>query len=442
VWEKRRGITLVPRKFIQQKRLAVVKMKPKTYKWVVLLLGTLCLLASLGLGRFSFGAILPFMKEGLSLNYGQTGIVASGIFLGYLISAFFSGHFVIRYSAKKVIIFSCFLIIVGMTMAAFSPSFGLAYVASFIIGIGSGGANVPALGLVSKWFTPAKRGMALGVVNSGSGLGMVFSGLVVPVLIGLHPQDGWRFSWGLLALLVVVIVVLNLLFLKNSPDEVGMEPFGKTEKQNRKRKRFSTEGKSEVIYKNKTLWGLGFIYLTWGFSYLIFSTFMVDYLISDVQMDKVKAGQMFAIGGFVSIFSGFLMGSMSDKIGRYRTLLFIYTLQGSMLVAMGNTDHDFLILIEVILYALTLWGVPTVANAAISDLIHPRVATMGMGFITLFFGIGQFISPVVSGFLLESGFGYISVFLLSAVMAFIGGIGCLLLDIKNKKDERVSIQAS
>ncbi len=169
-------------------------MKEKTRIRVILFVLMLCGLASLGFGRFSFGAVLPFMKEGLALDYSQTGVVASGIFMGYLVSAFLSGYFVIRFSFKKVILASMMVISIGMVLLASARGFWSACFGSLLIGIGSGGSNIPSLGVIARWFAPKHRGKTMGIVNAGNGLGMLFSGMAVLLMVSMSPSDGWRYS--------------------------------------------------------------------------------------------------------------------------------------------------------------------------------------------------------------------------------------------------------
>ena len=87
------------------------------------------------------------------------------------------------------------------------------------MGVGSGAGNITSLGLVGKWFAVSHRGRALGIMNSGSGLGMIFSGFFVPVFM-VGNAEGWRMSWGLLAVCVLFILVLNLFFLIDDPSKI------------------------------------------------------------------------------------------------------------------------------------------------------------------------------------------------------------------------------
>ncbi|MDW7657477.1 MAG: MFS transporter [Bacillota bacterium] len=408
--------------------------------WVMLVFVMLTVIACLGFGRFSFGAILPFMKAGLAFDYRQAGAIGSSIFLGYLISVTLVGYVVIRFGAKKVIVLSLLLTAAGMFLTGRAPGFGIAYLGCLIMGLGTGGANLPAMGLISRWFAPVKKGMAMGIAMSGSGFGIVFSGFVVPRLVALGQEDGWRTSWFVLATLVVVVAVINLLFLKSSPEQLGLLPVGQAVslEQVPEKPIAAKKTSQHSIYKNPLIWRMGFIYFLWGFSYLVFSTFLVDYLINDLSFANELAGKLFAIVGFASILSGFIWGAISDRLGRFLVLAVVFCVQASMLAALSFTKNPGIIALEIAVYGITLWGVPAIMTASIADVTETKYFTVAIGFVTIFFSVGQFISPYLTGFIIESTGKYLVAFLVSAGLSLVGGFSALLLHATRRRAVKAS----
>ncbi|WP_227939332.1 MFS transporter [Alkalihalobacillus deserti] len=406
--------------------------------WFILGITLLNLFACLGLGRFSLGAILPFMKESLSMSYTEVGIIASAVFLGYLIGAISVGYFVQRFTAKRAIILALIIVALGMGMSTVVFNFWSSYVSLLIIGLGSGAANVASLSIVGKWFSVKLRGMAMGIAQSGSGLGMVIGGFLVPSIM-LVNNDGWRISWGVLSIIVLLIIFINVIFLEDNPEELHLKPVGtkgKLKEEIKKNEKKENGLLIDHVYKDKTIILIGLIYLTWGFSYIIFSTFLVDYLIIDTSIDSTKAGKYYAAAGIASIVSGFIWGILSDRIGRMLTLFIVYFFQSSLLLLLGLTKQPLLLLVVIILYALSLWAVPTVIVAAVSDRTTAHKASMAIGFITLFFGIGQWISPMIIGALLDAYGSYKAAFFVSAFICYFGSLGCIVMHVKSKNKLR------
>ncbi len=395
------------------------------------------MLGSLGFGRFSMGAILPFMREGLELDYRQMGLIASSAFIGYLFSVSVVGYFIMRFRAKAVIIYSLLILCGGMLICANAMSFWLAYIGCFLLGIGSGGSSIPAMELAGRWFSNEKKGMAIGTAMGGLGLGIVISGLIVPAIINIT-DEGWRVSWYILTLMTLIFVMINWLFLKNSPEELGLQPIGNENKEVKPPEKRETSIKSDKwnVYKNKQVWIVGLIYMSWGFSYLIFSTFLVDYLMNDIGFSKGVAGLFFSIAGFVSIVSGFIWGGLSDKLGRMFALSLVLSIQCSMLLLLSISTSMIVIALEVIVYGLTLWGVPTIMNASVSEFVSASFVPVAMGFVTIFFSIGQIISPVVMGMMIEATSNYFGAFLLSALISLGGAICCVMLHLNQNTKMR------
>ena len=153
------------------------------------------------------------------------------------------------------------------------------------------------------------------------------------------------------------------------------------------------------------------------------------------------AGKFFALAGIVSVVSGFIWGRLSDRIGRMLTLFLVYLTQTLVLVLFAVTTDPALLMIETILYALTLWAVPTVIVAAVSDITVSLKSPLAIGYITLFFGIGQWFSPMITGPVVEH-FSYGIAFCLSAFVCGLGSIGCFYLHFSLRNRNKFKVNAN
>ncbi|WP_078427757.1 MFS transporter [Alkalihalobacterium alkalinitrilicum] len=410
-------------------------MKSISHKgWLMLFLVLLSILACQGFARFSFGAIFPFMREGLNLTYQQAGFLTSSIFIGYLVGVINVSSIVKRFNAKKTIIIFLSLIIVSIMIIGSSNHFWVVFTACFFMGYASGGTFIPSLELVRRWFHQSKRGMAVGIAMAGGGAGMVFSGISVPFLVRAYGDTGWRLSWFIIAAFIFIIILFIGLMLKNSPDDINEKPLGDNDPKSIEESSRNGYEKSNIVYGNKLVWAIGSVYFIFGFSYLIYSTFLVDYFINDLSFSNEIAGFLFSVGGVASIISGFIWGTVSDRFGRMIALSFVFFIQTIVLLGLIYVTSYGVVFILVVLYGLTLWGVPTILTASMGDLIVPEKNPAAMGFITVFFGIGQLISPMITGYLVELDGNYMLALFLSIAACMVGGIGSVFIHIhlKNK----------
>jgi len=399
----------------------------------ILVAGIFTIFGSIGLGRFAIGMIIPEMGAGLGLTNTQLGIIVSGTFVGYLVSTAVSGELATRFGPRRVIAAAMFLISFGMVIAGIAHGFWPALAGQLLIGTGTGGSNVPAMGLITRWYSKKFRGTASGLMAMGSGLGFALAGTLVPFLVGLYGGAGWRMSWFYLGSLVFMIAVLGAVVFKNTPDEIGIEPIGGIEDidgaTSSSPRKAGKEGSAhwKDIYFSKPLWELGLIYFMFGFSYVIFTTFFAKYLVEEIGFSHSMAGQLWSVVGVVSIASGFLWGLLSDRIGRKSTLFIVYSLQGLCLLTLALVHAPNSIVLASLIYALTLWSIPAIMAATCADYVGGKFAPAAFGMITLFFGAGQAISPWVSGYILDLTHSFAIPFLVSAGAGIVGAILLLAL---------------
>jgi len=157
------------------------------YGWIIVVVGTLTIVACLGLARFAFGMLLPSMREALQMSYDEMGLLGTANFCGYLVAVGLT-PFALRHTTPRVLI-SAGLFLIAACMVGISC--GTSYLAVLtlytVVGIGSGLANIPLMVLVSYWFRRERRGRAAGFIVIGSGFAIILSGFLIPQLNTLYP---------------------------------------------------------------------------------------------------------------------------------------------------------------------------------------------------------------------------------------------------------------
>lgn len=368
------------------------------YGWIIVITGMAVLFSCLGLGRFSLGMLLPSMGVSLNLNYSQMGLIGTGNFVGYMVSVVLAGMIAKSIGARWTI--SIGLVLVGGSMMLISQSMGFLTVMSLYVatGIGSGLANVPMMGLVSHWFLKSTRGRAAGMMISGNGIAIVFTGLLIPWINATSRADGWRTGWLIIGAISLFVAVMAAFFLRNDPREKNLMPLGETDAP-----ATSTGQESEKRKKSNkwTMVHLGCIYSLFGATYVVYATFIVTAMVNERGFGENTAGTFWAVVGGLSIFSGPLFGWLSDRLGRKIGMMVVFTLFTiSYVLVAADLPNPFLYA-SIGIFGLAVWSIPTIMSAAVGDYTGPVRAVKAFGFITLFFGAGQIAGPAVAGYLAD-----------------------------------------
>ncbi len=402
------------------------------YGWVILVLAVATVGGALGLARFGYTMILPSMKTGLALSESGAGDLATGNLAGYLVFALACGFFSTRFSPRLIITFFMALVSISMLITGLAPDFSTALAGRILAGIGGGGTNIPVMGVVIAWFAVQKRGFATGITVSGSSFGLFITGLAVPAILKWGGAEGWRHAWFFLAALTMVIAILCGLFLRNTPAEKGLAPYGNNilPPLTVKTTPPSLLESWGLVYKTFEVWHLALIYALFGFSYIIYVTFFVRYLNWEAGFTIQGAGRLWSVVGAVSVASGFLWGSFSDRAGRRFGLAAVFILQFLCYLLFGVWKAMPGYYISALIFSLTAWSIPAIMAAAAGDVLGTRLAPAALGFLTMFFGIGQVLGPFVAGRIADARGSYTTAFIVAAIASLAGGLLSLMLRIR------------
>jgi MFS family permease len=281
--------------------------------------------------------------------------------------------------------------------------------------VGSGASNVPMMALVASWFSTRQRGKAAGFVVIGSGFAILLSGKLIPYLNQMGGSDGWRLSWMVLGIIVFFISIICFVVIRDTPAELGLQPVDG--KKNSKLDSTPDFAEDNPTATKKDIYHLGAIYFLFGYTYVIYATFIVTTLVQERGFSEAVAGNFWSWVGFLSIFSGPVFGTLSDKLGRKTGLIMVFTIQmfAYLLVAL-SLPVKFLYL-SIGCYGIVAWSIPSIMTALVGDYVGPQKTARVFGFITFIFALGQIAGPAIAGFLAEKYGSFSSSFLMAFLFA-------------------------
>lgn len=398
------------------------------YAWVIVASGTLTVLACLGFGRFALGMLLPAMGQSLNLSYSQMGLISTGNFVGYLVAVVLSGRLMARFGARAVVAAGLGLVAASLLAVAAARGFSQVLVLYVVTGIGSGSANVPIMALVSHWFHRSRRGRAAGWIVIGSGFAIILSGWFIPLINARWGDVGWRVCWLALGLACAAIALLVALLLRNTPGELGLQPLGVEPDE----AGGPASGHTAPAAPRHIIPLLGAIYFCFGFTYVIYATFVVASLVNDYGLSEATAGRFWMWVGAFSLFSGPVFGGLSDRIGRRAGLAVVFTFQCSAYALMAARLPLPWVYLSVFLFGVVAWSVPSIMAAAVGDYLGPARAAVAFGTVTLFFGAGQIAGPALAGVMADRSGSFAGSYALAAGVVGVGMALCRLLPARQR----------
>ncbi|XP_073345935.1 monocarboxylate transporter 9-like isoform X2 [Pagrus major] len=175
--------------------------------WVVVLCSFMALLVGYGSPQ-SLGILYPewllTFREGKAMTAWVGSLVAGG---GFLVGPVCSVC-VVNFGARPVAVFSGVMVAGGFMLSAFAPNVSfLIFSYGIVVGVGNGLLYAAIVVIICVYFDK-KRGLALGIIQTGTSVGGVLYGELQRELIELFGVDGCLLVVGALALNVVAFAGL------------------------------------------------------------------------------------------------------------------------------------------------------------------------------------------------------------------------------------------
>jgi len=194
--------------------------------WIVAAVGFLALVGAAGF-RSAPGVMMVPLEEEFGWGSATISLAIAINILLFGLTAPFAAALMNRFGLRKVTTTALLLISAGSALSIFATTpFVLILTWGILIGLGSGSmALVFAATITNTWFV-ARRGLVSGILSAGSATGQL---VFLPVMAGLVTTSGWRSASLVVAGAALAVVPLILLFMRNSPADLGVRRFGESE---------------------------------------------------------------------------------------------------------------------------------------------------------------------------------------------------------------------
>lgn len=393
------------------------------YAWIIVFVTFLSFLAVQG-GRLAFGAFMEPWERDFSIGRGTTSLISTLSFIIYGISQPTIGRMVDKYGARIILSASTFLVGISFFFISFATQTWHLFVLYSIVSIGVGGAsNVAGTILVMNWFNK-KRGLALGILEAGFGFGQM---LIVPgSLLLIHAFD-WRITILSLGLFLMIIVFpIVLFFIKNHPNDKGIQPLGgavqeglsEKENQNAQEKKEVNLSIRDVLRK-RHFW---FLILPFGVCGFTTTGLMDTHLIPFSQYcgfsTSVTSAAVSILAAF-NIIGILLSGVIIDYFSSRKLLAFLYFTRAISIVLLLFIQDPILLMVFAVLFGLVDFA--TVAPTQLLATQYFKHYSLGfiVGCLSLSHQVGSALGAYLPGLLYSEVGNYDFSFYIS-IMILVG----------------------
>lgn len=371
--------------------------------------------------RLGYGIILPEMLQDLGLGRTAGASIFNTYFLLYVSLSPLAGMLTDRFGARGVIGVALLVLSLGVFLMGAAGGLAGACLSFGIAGLGSCGIWVPVLTLTQRWFFPTRKGLALGILSTGFGLGFALMGLLVPWAVRAF---SWRWAWYLLGACALLMGVLALLFLRSAPEPLGLRPWGGPGLEVRPTPTPALHGvKSPLltILRTGIFWQIGLSYFAISYALYGITTFMVDYARNGLGLPLEQAGFLATIHGTCQAFGVLTLLPLSDRLGRRPMILLSNGVIFLAVLGIAWMGVSWPVLVALVAAMAIFYGVTfPIYGACAGDYFNKEVMGTVAGAWTPFYGLGAILVHWVTGALRDASGVYTSAFWLCAGMAFAG----------------------
>ena len=410
----------------------VLSAAPLYYGWVVVALAFLANLTATSIRSAPSVLIHPLEAE---FGWSRTAI-SSAASLNLLLLGLFApvgGWLIDRIGARRVILGTLAATAAGVAATIFIRQlWQLVFLWGIVLGVAS--AVTPSLGpsVASRWFV-RRRGLALGILTNANAAGQV---IFLPLLMALVVYSSWRSALMAIVIPSVLMLPAILLWMRDDPADIGLEPYGAGEKNvfrqgraafarpDSRRFAFSSIGE---VFRSPSFWFLSGSFFVCGFTTNgLIGTHLIPHAI-EKGMPQVTAAWAVGIMGGASFVGTTFAGWLVDRMDARKVLAACYVLRGLSLFILPYVVEAAGLFVFAVIYGLDWYATGPATTAILAQHYgQEKVGTL-FGLVFVSHQLGGALSAVGGGWAHMQFGDYQYAFLIGGVMGLIGAVLSLMI---------------
>ena len=387
-------------------------------KFTVMFAGICALILTMGIARYSFTPMIPYMHAQAGMTESLSGWLAGWSYIGYLVGLFMV--WLIRDLKLKDYFYrySLFIAVFSTAVMAMHDHSLIWYLSRFFAGVSTALGFMLGTGLVLEWLTHNRQKSEMGLHFAGVGLGIIVSALVVEFAANqaanysLLASLDWRGQWLALAAAGFSLSVPAFLLM----------PLPKAEEIEE-----ATHIDRSTEPSSKWLLLLTIAYVCAGFSNTVNITFTS--LITEYIPLKSEGTMMWLYVGLAAAPAPFIWDRVARKVGYLNSIRAAFAINIASNFLMTASTSYIAITLSSLLFGFAFMGIVSLTLTIIANKYRHR-ATQVMAQLTLGYCIAQILSPIMAGIIAEqTGNFNLALFAVSGIMV----IGMICLTTMNRE---------
>lgn len=266
--------------------------------------------------------LIPALEDERGTPLAEAGLLSSMPSFGMVVTLIAWGYLLDRVGERIVLTAGSALTATAAYAATTVHSLVAIGAFLFVGGMAAASCNSAGGRLVSGWFPPHHRGLAMGIRQTAQPIGIALGALVIPELSERGPVAGLMFP----ALLCAVSAVASALGVKDPP---------------RKARAAATPEELANPYRgSRVLRRIHLVSALLMVPQTVTVTFMLVWLVNDHRWSITAAGALVTVSQLLGAVGRVVAGRWSDRVGsRLRPVRTIGIVGGLVLMALAFTDR-------------------------------------------------------------------------------------------------------
>ena len=402
---------------------SVGSKKPRFfYGYVVALASFFVMIMAFG-SQYSFGV---FFKP-ISAEFGWTRATTSGAYSLFMVLFGFFCIVVGRLNDRfgpRLVVTGCglFTELAYLLMSQINATWQLYFFYGVILAIGMSATTVPLLSTIARWFVK-RRGLMTGITVSGAPLGTT---IMPPILAQLIVSYGWRTSFLIVGIIVLILIIVAAQFLRRDPRQIGQLPYGESEATEIELASGAEGFSFRETIRTRHLWEICIIWVCAGFFAQATIVHIVPYA-TDLGISAIAASGIIAINGGIGVAGRIVMGGCGDRIGNKLALIIGFILMLVAFIWLVVAKELWMFYLFAGIFGLAISAFMSLRSPLVAELFGMRAHGAILGMVTFAWAIGGAAGPFVTGHIFDITNSYYWAFVGCAVLSIIGLIIVSLL---------------